>query len=519
VSYDYAKRGGSGGGGGGNAVAAQSGTVGKSTLVDQMYGGEYDASLQHGEHDTAAPTEAPKSGPLGAPRFMADADLLAVATGKKALTAGATGMAVTKVQRALIELGQPLTASGKLDAATGTALKTFQKSKSITESGIVDKATMLALDAAFTGYSAEARVLAGMKPPSMATEGVPYPVGKAPKELLAGTHVPTAAEKAAVDDALSTEVKADPITGKLPTFVEVVGGKKYGDRIEAAVNAGIDWLLVSAKADDAARKAGHLYSWSDIENVGVKSKEATDATFGNYARGHALKATGIDAKIKDAWEYKEALLKKPAEADAAADWRVDKLLTGEDTISAIDREHGAIQVRAPEKAIIDVVRTKIVGKRKADLLLIHKDWPGFQAKDKIYIQRIEQTDASGKVDKPTGRDYMWQQFQTIIHEYLHTLEHPAHRTMRGPISAQKGGFVLREGTTDYFTKIAYNNTPLTQPLRQAVEGPFHEKSVTHAVGPLTTYREAANAERVAGIVGLPNLCGSFFLGQTELIGK
>ena len=69
---------------------------------------------------------------------------------------------------------------------------------------------------------------------------------------------------------------------------------------------------------------------------------------------------------------------------------------------------------------------------------------------------------------------------------------------------------MREGTTDYFTKIAYNNAPITDVVRTAVEGPFHEKGITHPLPRLTTYREAANAEKVAGIVGLPNLCGAFF---------
>jgi hypothetical protein len=173
-----------------------------------------------------------------------------------------------------------------------------------------------------------------------------------------------------------------------------------------------------------------------------------------YATGKPLKATGIDAKIKDAWERKDKQLADPAEADHAADWRVDKILTGEDDVSTIDAEHGAIQTRAPEKTIIDGVRAKIVAARKADLLLIHKWWPGFADQGNIYIQRIQQTDPkTGQVDKPTGRTYMWEQFQTIIHEYIHTLEHPEHVSYRKGLKPQQGGFVLREGTTDYFTKL------------------------------------------------------------------
>lgn len=485
--------------------------IGKRTLVDEAYG-----ELEPPD----AATEAPSLGALSSPRFAGDADLTAVAAGKQQLDAGAKGIAVTKVQRALIELGQALAATGTVDAATQTALKAFQVSKAIADSGRVDKATMLALDAAFATYAVEGAMLKGLHPSTKPTEGKSYPVGAAPKELLAGTHAPTADEKAAVTDAISTAVKADPITGKLPTFQETVKGKKYGDRVEAAVNGVVDSQLALAKAAAAERKAGHLYDWGDIEKVAVESKHAADASFGSYATGRPLKATGIDAKIKDAWDFKEKQLADPAEADRATGWRVDKILTGYDDVSTIDAEHGAIQTRATEQKIIDAVRGKIVAARRADLLLIHTWWPGFADKGNIYIQRIQKTDPkTGQVDKPTGRTYMWKEFQTIIHEYLHTLEHPEHVKYRTGMKAQQGGFVLREGTTDYFTKIAFNNAPITDAVRAGVEGPFHESGVTHPLPHLTTYRESMNAEKVAGIVGLPNLCGAFFLGQTDLIGK
>jgi len=56
-------------------------------------------------------------------------------------------------------------------------------------------------------------------------------------------------------------------------------------------------------------------------------------------------------------------------------------------------------------------------------------------------------------------------------------------------------------------------------LRKEVEGPFHEPAVVQPIPALHTYRESANAERAAGIVGLPNMCGAFFLGRVALIGK
>jgi peptidoglycan hydrolase-like protein with peptidoglycan-binding domain len=511
VGYDIAKQTTKVGGGG--TVGQPQLAIGKQTLVEQFDHEE----PQQGD----SPLEAPSSGSLAAIRFNADPDLLAVADGKKTLAPGANGIAVTKVQRALVELGQPVTLTGTLDASTVTALKAFQHTKAIAETGSVDKPTMLALDAAFTDYSVEGKLLKGLKPSTKPTEGKPYDVGKAPKELLAATHAPDAAERTALADALSTETKADPKTGTPPKFVEVVGGQNYGDRIEAAVNKVIDTQLAWAKPMENDRKAGHLYDWGNIEKVGVQSKTATDASFGSYATGKALKATGVDAKIKDAWEFKEKeLAADPGAAGEAASWRVTKILDGHASISAIDSEHGAIQSHAAEKAIVDPIHAKIATARKAELVLIHKAWPAFASGNDVFIQRIEKHDAKGHFDKADGRNYMWKTFQTIIHEYIHTLEHPAHQAYRAKLPAQKGGFTLREGTTDYFTKIAYNNTDRADPtLRTNVEGPFHEPAVVHPIPPLTTYRESANAERAAGIVGLPNLCGAFFLGQLELIGK
>ena len=508
---------------------------GKRTAVQKRYG---HAPVQRKETDRSAGTEhghglgaledddhleTGGSGPVGSIRFAADPELAAVAEGKKTLTAGASGIQVTKIQQALVEMGH-LTAdkvTGTLDKDTENAIKAFQKAAGKPESGTVDQATFQALDNTFKDYSVEGKVLAGIKPSVKPTPGKPYAVGKAPKELTDGTRTLSDAEKAAVNDALSTEQKADPKTGLLPTFTEEVGGTKYGDRLAVMVNKIIDSYLIRAKDMDKDRKAGHLYDWGDIDKVAAESKTATDAAFGGYATGPALTGTGVDAKIKDAWEHKEkSLAADKSLADGWADWRVSKILTGSKPVAAIDEKHGAIQSRGPEKAIVDKVKSDIASKRKDELVLIHKAWPAFASGGDVFVQRVQDVDDKGKLDKAKGRDYMWEMFQTVIHEYIHTLEHPAHVGYRKGIAEQKGGFTLREGVTDYFTKIAYNNTNRTDAsLRKNVEGPFHEAAVTHTVPDLHTYGQSANAERAAGIAGLKNMCAAFFLGNVELIGK
>lgn len=517
MGFERQERGGASGAGRGG-VSDHHGGVGKQSLVEQAERGHVHGDDLDREGEA---TESGGGGPIASIRFSDDAELVAVAEGKKTFKLGASGLHVRKVQRALAELGHLPhdKVTGTLDATTQAALKAFQTAKTIADSGEIDKPTMGALDGAFGAYAVEGAVLKGITPSAMPTEGKPYDVGKAPKELTDGTHALSNAERDAFNEAISTETKA--VGGVLPAFKESVGGQTYGDRIEAEVTKQVDAYLARAKDAEKDRGAGHLYDWKDIEQVAVESKKATDATFGVYATGKPLKATGVDAKIKDAWENKEKQFKAdPAEEDAAANWRVNKILTGSSRISKIDGEHGAVQSRAAEKAILAKVRAKIVGARKADLVLIHKWWPAYASGGDVFVQRIQDHDASGKFDKAEGRNYMWDMFQTVIHEYIHTLEHPEHVKYRKTLGEQKGGFTLREGTTDYFTKVTYNNTNKADPtLRQHVEGPFHEKGKTHPVPDLHTYRESQNAERAAGIVGIKNMCAGFFLGRVDLIGK
>lgn len=466
-----------------------------------------------------APGKTSAKSPLGAIRFADDATLASVANGTTALSKGAAGIHVIKVQRALAELGHldGADVSGTLDDKTVAAIKKFQAHRGLTESGTLDAATMIALDGMFKNHAVEALRAASKKAP-LAPKGKSYAKGSAPKELLEGTHKLTKAEKKAFADGISTEQVAGA-TGTLPKFKNKVGGETYEQRLEALLVKLIDRQLSWAKKDEAARSAGHVYDWGDINNVAQQSAAATDAIFGKYARGNPLQGTGPDANIKDAWETKEKqLAADPSLGDGWAEWRVEKLLTGNKAVKDLDKEHGAIQTRATEKAIVSRVRTKLATSRRDDLILIHKAWPAFASGGDVFIQRIQERDAGGKIDNAKGRDYMWKQFQTIIHEYIHTLEHEDHVKYRSRLDAQKGGFTLREGVTDYFTKVVYNNTVKTPTLRKAVEGPFHEPGVTHAVGDLTTYGESENAERAAGIVGFDNMAAAFFLGHTELIG-
>lgn len=82
---------------------------------------------------------------------------------------------------------------------------------------------------------------------------------------------------------------------------------------------------------------------------------------------------------------------------------------------------------------------------------------------------------------------MWDYYQTFIHEYIHTLEHPDFTTYRESIAEQKGGFTLREGTDDYFTKIVWSGITIDDALRKTIEGTFHKPLKKLKIQALNTY--------------------------------
>jgi hypothetical protein len=292
---------------------------------------------------------------------------------------------------------------------------------------------------------------------------------------------------------------------------------KFADRLRVLVEAVI---LAEYDAMGKGKAAAHadpakLYGWGTVEGIALKSQTAVDAMFKEYLVGRPKTPLKRGVNIFDAWADKVAMLAAGGVAaeDDAASWRVQKILDMDDDVKKLDAEHGADHTRPAEKAIVDKIHTDMVAKHRAKLIQTHKGWPGYEDADKIFIQRFMGATADQQ------RYDRWNLFQTFIHEYLHSLEHPDYRKYRESLGEIAGGGTLREGTTDYFTQLVWSGIVLDEPLRKAIEGPVYDPIKKFAVQPLSTYSEAINAERLVGVVGIRNLAVAFFLGKVELIGK
>lgn len=439
-------------------------------------------------------------------RFSENVDLQKIDDGQLLLDEGSTGQVVVIVEQALADAGFLSSSEVNEDytATTKNAVIVFQTSIGFTGNdidGIVGPKTIGELDKYFKDYSVEGSL-------GKSTDST---------DKLAGTRTLTDDDRNNIASVISTEVKADPITGNLPVFVEDIPGKgKYGDRVKAKTEQIIiaQYNAYGKDKADLRTDPDNLHSWNSIKNVAEESKNQTDVVFGNYKQNSALEP---NVNIFDGWEDKEAKLNgNPGRQEAAINWRVQKIIQGKQAIKDIDIEHGAVQSRTEEKAILDAVQQELTADYRDELLETHKGWPGYASGGNVYLQRFKSS-----TDKK-NRDYMWKNFRTIIHEYIHTLEHTDHIAYRNQMGEKEGNKTLREGVVDYFTKIVWNNINLNDTtLREKIEGDFHDASdpLGHNIPPMGAYSESENAERMAAIVGFRNVCAAFFLGNVELIGK
>lgn len=442
---------------------------------------------------------------VNAIRFQDEPTLEEIADGKKVLKQGDQGEAVIRLTTALAELGHYTISviDEKYDPPLTSAVEKYQNTKGLqgkVVAGAVDKPTFEELDKDFTAaYKVERDVL-----------------GKqTAADLLKGTQSLNDAERKAGARAISTEIPVSPITGLPPKFIPEIPGKgKYKDRLLQTVE---DTILRQYALYGKGKAAAHadstkLHDWSAIEGIAMAAKTAADSVFGQYKQGPALKK-GVN--IMDAWVDKvnQLTIGGKAEEEQSAEWRVRKILTGNRNVKELNREHSAIQARSDEKLIVDDVKNSMIAKHRAKLLDTHKGWPGYADRGQIFIQLFK----GDTVDKQKGE--LWHYYQTFIHEYIHTLEHRDHVDYRKGVGEQKGGFTLREGTTDYFTKIVWNSIIIDDALRKKIEGPINDPAKKFPIPLLNTYGEAENAERLAGVVGIRNLAAAFFLGKVELIGK
>ncbi|MBK8461072.1 MAG: LysM peptidoglycan-binding domain-containing protein [Micropruina sp.] len=146
-------------------------------------------------------------------------------------------------------------------------------------------------------------------------------------------------------------------------------------------------------------------------------------------------------------------------------------------------------------------------------------WPAEAGTGTVFIQPY------GESNPKKIREQRWEVFTTLIHEFMHILEHPEFGKAASTVGGN-GERILFEGFAELMRYDLWTGpgqlkarlgSPELAPLREKVEGgkyPYDASVVVDAAA----YSERADAEAIAAKVGMGNAKAAFLLGHVEKIG-
>lgn len=356
-----------------------------------------------------------------------------------------------------------------------------------------------------------------------------------------GTHLPAVDELAKID--LQVNPTAPPLKGVVATKWDGDPSvKKFNDNraaLKAELTAALKKHLDAELPDLKKLAAGPKLPMSAFEGPGRAAKRVVDMKFGAYATAAALTAPQVHARSIFAFKAGTQLLDRTKPADFTpdpgdvADW-----IAQTDVVArAAQQRHHFNKDRSTTEAdwLRDEVLKPFVASRTADLALY--DMFGFASSgDTILIAPTLSSSKAFPSAAPKGggpsraeRRERWSMWQTLVHEYIHTLEHPAFVKMRGE------NRILFEGFCEMFTEeVLQEWIPKAQAdsdatLRGEVEGrdgagnlwPAFTANLVHkySAGEYADYAKRAKEIRhILGAGGENAVRAAFLQGHIELIG-
>jgi hypothetical protein len=177
--------------------------------------------------------------------------------------------------------------------------------------------------------------------------------------------------------------------------------------------------------------------------------------------------------------------------------------------------------RDDDKKLFNDVLEDYFKAHRDELRDIQATWPGEMDPNtlRVFIQ-TNLSPVKGVSDDEVVRRGYWSTYQTLIHEYIHVLEHPLLADMAYAQSST-GYQILTEGFCDYFAVQVWDEIKPTiagdADLRKRIEGATYKYN-PKLVPDWDSYPEIKKAKEIAAKVGEANMRGAFFMGHTELLG-
>ena len=257
--------------------------------------------------------------------------------------------------------------------------------------------------------------------------------------------------------------------------------------------------------------------WAEIEAISDAAKTQVDAIFGTYAQfGRNFRHGGPNPNLLDA----------SARPGISAGSLMRYLVSNQQELGVVRAQHNAVhEAGRPEMAIVTTFMNDYMahGNNTHRLEVVDRAWPALNTGSSQGVVSVQPYE--GATPRDTRR-VRWTMFQTMIHEYFHTLNHANFYRYADGMPADERS-VLVEGGASLMTDLAWPailaQIQSNAALRQAVEG----SAAAYDPGVIPPIREAhyhPQIEQVRAIIralgaaGEANFRAAFLTGRMELLG-
>jgi hypothetical protein len=320
--------------------------------------------------------------------------------------------------------------------------------------------------------------------------------------------------------------KAATAPAEVPERADFHDPEKYRADVTKALPGVVDGYY-----DTVVTAMGPRASTDEIEQMAVPAKDETDAVFGQFydrSKRPSLKfdRPGKPGNLHSWYDTADRELKAMTGGQRRAlarSW-VLYYFQADTTIRLLNDQYSASPKfdrydrpkNSAARILTDIAKQACTDDETVRKLVeTRRAWGGMAAGSQVYVDLFHNPDST------KDRAARWEMFQTLIHEYLHTLAHEKYEAYAKSFGANSEQWnTLIEGVDNVLDEVVWARVePRTKEpaLRTAVEGAAHAKLPPMDVKAPGRYDSYEEAFRLTGIVGIGNVMAAYFLGLVDRI--
>jgi len=310
--------------------------------------------------------------------------------------------------------------------------------------------------------------------------------------------------------------------GRSPTFDPK---RKEDYRKELTAHLG---QVVDSFYESYVTHAGKRGTKDEIEAMAGVAKTETDKVFGQFYDVGKRKPLEFAGRGKSGklsfWYDAQEQMRRQFGNDTVAKWQLFYYLKNIPSLLAINDEYTANPVfdqsgaahgleAEVQSAVVSTLAKNSEVVRKA--IATDRNWGGAASEGRIFVDLFH----AAEVDEDRRKG--WDMFQTLVHEYLHTLVHKDYVDYANSFGSQSvPSSTLHEGVDCILDEVVWARVETkvrNLDLRQVVEGNTNAKLPPIDVPPPRRYASYPEAMRLVGLVGIQNVYAAYFLGLVDRI--